>query len=96
MLAKAGGWGWWCVLLYYKHVCLHICLFLLTHCCVCVSGCWLGWAALLAWTHKVMEEVGAAFLFKRVEEKRDGLGTLLAPPYWSSYETVRSDGDAED
>jgi hypothetical protein len=43
-----------------------------------------------------MEEVGAAFLFKRVDEKRDGLGTLLAPPYWSSYETVRSDGDAED
>jgi len=37
----------------------------------------------------VMEEVGAVYLYRRVEERRDGLGNLMAPPYWSSYEDAR-------
>jgi hypothetical protein len=36
-----------------------------------------------------IEQAGAVFLFKRENELRDGLGTLLAPPYWPSYEHAR-------
>jgi len=36
-----------------------------------------------------MGEAGAVFLFNRVDEQRDGLGNLITPPYWPSYETAR-------
>jgi hypothetical protein len=38
---------------------------------------------------KRVEQAGAVFLFKRENELRDGLGKLLAPPYWASYEQAR-------
>eukprot|EP00937_MAST-01D_sp_MAST-1D-sp2_P000215 g215.t1 len=38
---------------------------------------------------QALVRVGAAYLFQRVNEQRDGLGNLLLPPYWHSYETAR-------
>ena len=32
------------------------------------------------------ERAGAAYVFKRTDETRDGAGTLTAPPYWPSKE----------
>jgi hypothetical protein len=47
----------------------------------------------------VKSRAGAVYLFRRVAEARDGLGTLLQTPYWPSYEQARlqpPDGAARD
>ena len=46
-----------------------------------------------------LERVGAVYVFSRQAELRDGLGSLIAPPSWSSYEVARLqavDYDARD
>lgn len=48
---------------------------------------------------KELERVGAVYVYSRANEFRDGVGTLIRPPSWASYEVARLqavDYDARD
>ena len=48
---------------------------------------------------KELERVGAVYVYSRANEFRDGVGTLIRPPRWASYEVARLqavDYDARD